>query len=81
MSMMIPPCLISSIGGMDFYIRQFGAPSVHDQFYTNQTLITAFETYITQVVSRYSSSTSIFSWEIANDPRYSISIHVIAFIY
>jgi mannan endo-1,4-beta-mannosidase len=47
---------------MDFYVRQLGATQEHDQFYVNQTLISAFENYITQVVTRYVDSPAIFAW-------------------
>ncbi|KAJ6630795.1 glycoside hydrolase family 5 protein [Mycena sp. CBHHK59/15] len=60
--------LSNDYGGMDAYVRAFGAES-HDAFYINETIIAAFENYTKQVVSRYVNSTSIFAWEIANDPR------------
>jgi mannan endo-1,4-beta-mannosidase len=66
--------LLSSVGGMDVYVRQLGMNLTHDQFFTNQTLINAFKNYITQVVSRYVNNTSVFSWEIANDPRYCCTL-------
>jgi hypothetical protein len=61
--------LIIIVGGMDLYVRQFGLQT-HDQFYTNPTVLTAFMNYTTQVVSRYVNSPSVFSYELANDPRY-----------
>ncbi len=48
-------------GGMDVYVRQFGATS-HDDFYTNEAIITTFENYTNQVVSRYVDSPAVFSW-------------------
>jgi mannan endo-1,4-beta-mannosidase len=66
--------LSNDYGGMDLYIRQLGVGLTHDQFYTDQTLIDAFENYITQIVSRYANNPAIFSWEIANDPRCNSSL-------
>ncbi|KAJ7940646.1 glycoside hydrolase family 5 protein [Mycena leptocephala] len=65
--------LSNDYGGMDAYVRAFGADS-HDAFYTNETIITAFENYTMQIVSRYVNSTSVLAWEIANDPRCNSSI-------
>ena len=53
---------------MDVYVRQHGLQH-HDSFYTNTTLIEAFKSYTAHVVKRYCKSTSVFGWEIANDPR------------
>ncbi|KAJ7285843.1 glycoside hydrolase family 5 protein [Mycena rebaudengoi] len=65
--------LSNDYGGMDAYVRAFGGSS-HDDFYTNETIITAFENYTTAVVSRYVNSPSVLAWEIANDPRCNSSI-------
>ncbi|KAJ7774818.1 glycoside hydrolase family 5 protein [Mycena metata] len=65
--------LSNDYGGMDAYVRAFGADS-HDAFYTNETIIAAFENYTTQIVTRYVNSTSVLAWEIANDPRCNSSI-------
>lgn len=56
---------VSLAGGMDLYVRQFGLKN-HDDFYTNETLIAAFENYTTQVVSRYVNSPAIFAWYDSN---------------
>ena len=61
--------LTCDAGGMDLYVQQFGL-NQHDQFYTNPNILTSFMNYTTQVVSRYTTSPAIFSWELANDPRY-----------
>ncbi|KAG6820366.1 hypothetical protein H0H93_001558 [Arthromyces matolae] len=66
--------LSNDYGGMDAYVRNFGGPLHHDQFYTNQTLIDAFTNYTTQIVSRYVNSTNVFGWELANDPRCNSSL-------
>ncbi|KAJ7273706.1 glycoside hydrolase family 5 protein [Mycena haematopus] len=65
--------LSNDYGGMDAYVRAFGADS-HDVFYTNETIITAFENYTSQIVSRYVNSTAVLAWELANDPRCNSSI-------
>ncbi|KIJ44355.1 glycoside hydrolase family 5 protein [Sphaerobolus stellatus SS14] len=53
---------------MDAYVRAHGL-NEHDQFYTNQTLINAFENYLKVLIPRYSNRTSLLAWEIANDAR------------
>ncbi|KAG1890996.1 glycoside hydrolase family 5 protein [Suillus subluteus] len=60
--------LSNNYGGMDLYVQQFGLQT-HDQFYTNPSILTSFMNYTTQVVSRYVNSPSVFSYELANDPR------------
>lgn len=56
--------LSNDYGGMDTYVRQYGLTN-HDQFYTNETLITAFHNFTTQVVSRYVDSPAIFAWFVS----------------
>jgi endo-1,4-beta-mannosidase len=58
-----------TLGGMDLYVQQFGLQT-HDQFYTDSSILTSFLNYTTQVVSRYVNSPAVFSYELANDPRY-----------
>lgn len=53
---------ISTAGGMDLYVRQLGDIHQHDQFFVNETIITAFMNYTTQIVSRYVNSPSVFAW-------------------
>ncbi|PBK96850.1 glycoside hydrolase [Armillaria gallica] len=65
--------LSNDFGGMDTYIRQFGG-SKHDEFYTNATLLAAFQNYTTQIVTRYVNNPTVFSWWIANDPRCNSSV-------
>lgn len=57
---------------MDLYVRQFGLEA-HDQFYTDQSILNSFMNFTTQVVSRYVNSPAVFSWELANDPRFYTS--------
>jgi mannan endo-1,4-beta-mannosidase len=64
--------LCNDYGGMDAYVREFG--SVHDDFYTNDTIINHFTNYTSQIVSRFSNSATIFAWEVANDPRCASSV-------
>jgi mannan endo-1,4-beta-mannosidase len=47
---------------MDVYVRQLGDNLRHDQFYTNQTLIEAFQNYTTAVVSRYKDNPFVLGW-------------------
>ncbi|KAG2070355.1 hypothetical protein BDR04DRAFT_1076739 [Suillus decipiens] len=55
-------------GGMDLCVRQFGLQN-HDDFYMSDTVLTAFQNYITQIVWRYLNSPAVVSWELANDAR------------
>ncbi|KAL5511862.1 hypothetical protein ACEPAH_5080 [Sanghuangporus vaninii] len=66
--------LSNDFGGMDAYVREFGAERQHDTFYLNETIVNIFKNYTTQVVSRYVDSPALLSWELANDPRCSSSI-------
>ncbi|KAF5327780.1 hypothetical protein D9619_004756 [Psilocybe cf. subviscida] len=66
--------LSNDYGGMDAYVREFGESSNHDEFYTNPTIMSHFLNYTSVIVSRYRNNTSIFSWEVANDPRCGSSL-------
>ncbi|EJD06057.1 glycoside hydrolase family 5 protein [Fomitiporia mediterranea MF3/22] len=66
--------LSNDFGGMDAYVREFGATRQHDEFYLNETIVNIFKNYTTQVVNRYKDSPAILAWELANDPRCSSSI-------
>ncbi|KAI5791926.1 glycoside hydrolase superfamily [Geopyxis carbonaria] len=55
-------------GGMDVYINALGGSSRAD-FYTSETIKDAYKAYVKAVVSRYSSSSAILSWQLANEPR------------
>ncbi|PPQ71971.1 hypothetical protein CVT24_008188 [Panaeolus cyanescens] len=66
--------LSNDYGGMDVYVREFGHATMHDEFYTNETIINIFNNYTTQVVKRYVNSPAIFGWELANDPRCNSTI-------
>lgn len=72
----LPPGFLSNdYGGMDAYVRShIPVNGTHDQFFTNQTLINAFQNYLDVVIPRYANSSAVFSWEIANDPRCNSTI-------
>ncbi|KAG2137836.1 glycoside hydrolase family 5 protein [Suillus bovinus] len=65
--------LSNDYGGMDLYVRQFGLQN-HDDFYTNNQILTAFQNYTKQIVLRYLNSPAVFSWELANDARCNSTI-------
>lgn len=54
-------------GGMAAYIKAYGGS--HTDWYTNSDIQQAYQTYIKAVVSRYQSSSAVFAWELANEPR------------
>jgi mannan endo-1,4-beta-mannosidase len=66
-----------AFGGMDQYGVWFQTANFHDQFYTNAQSRQAFKNYISVLVNRvnsvnqrkYSEDPTIFSWELANEPR------------
>ncbi|KAG1733261.1 glycoside hydrolase family 5 protein [Suillus occidentalis] len=58
--------LSNDFGGMDLYVRQFGLQN-HDDFYTNDNILSAFQAYTKVIVLRYFNSPAVFSWELAND--------------
>ena len=55
-------------GGMDVYVENLGG-SDHSAFYTDATIQDAYKNYVTAIVNRYESSSAIFAWELANEPR------------
>ncbi|PKY00451.1 endo-beta-1,4-mannanase [Aspergillus campestris IBT 28561] len=55
-------------GGMAAYAKAYGG-STSEDFYGNEKAQAAYKTYIKAVVSRYSNSSGIFAWELANEPR------------
>lgn len=54
-------------GGINAYVKAFGGSK--EGFYTNDAMQAAYRAYIKAVISRYSDSTAIFAWELANEPR------------
>jgi mannan endo-1,4-beta-mannosidase len=43
--------------------------ATHEAFYTNPSIISAYEKYISVWVNRYKNDPTIFAWELANEPR------------
>ncbi|KAL7274196.1 hypothetical protein RUND412_002911 [Rhizina undulata] len=58
----------SDYGGMDVYVSNLGG-SGHSSFYTDTNIQTAYKNYVATIVNRYKSSSAIFSWQLANEPR------------
>ncbi|KAH0608815.1 uncharacterized protein H6S33_001043 [Morchella sextelata] len=56
-------------GGMDVYVNALASGSGHSAFYTNSAIQTAYKNYVSTIVNRYKSSSAIFSWQLANEPR------------
>ena len=57
------------LGGINTYTNIYGGS--HNDFYTNQKAQDAYKKWIKFIVSRYRTSTAIFSWELCNEPRCS----------
>jgi mannan endo-1,4-beta-mannosidase len=57
----------SDYGGINAYTTAFGGNST--SWYTTPVIQKAYRRYIKAVVSRYSQSSAIFAWELANEPR------------
>ncbi|KAM0719460.1 hypothetical protein Q7P37_005365 [Cladosporium fusiforme] len=55
-------------GGMAAYFDYAGITS-NAEWYTSEKAQAQYQAYIKAVVSRYSSSSAIFAWELANEPR------------
>jgi mannan endo-1,4-beta-mannosidase len=53
---------------MAAYCSYFGISDITD-WYTNSEAQAQYQKYIAAVVSRYKTSTAVFSWELANEPR------------
>jgi mannan endo-1,4-beta-mannosidase len=59
----------SDYGGMAAYVTAFGGNT--STWYTNAAAQAQYQAYIKAVVSRYKTSTAVFAWELANEPRCS----------
>lgn len=57
----------SDYGGMPAYNTYYGTNKT--TWYTDSRVQAQYKAYIQAVVSRYSSSSAIFAWELANEPR------------
>jgi mannan endo-1,4-beta-mannosidase len=55
-------------GGMQAYLDYYGG-STHQDWYQSSTIQAQYQKYIKTVVSRYSNSSAVFAWELANEPR------------
>lgn len=55
-------------GGMAAYFSYAGI-SDNTQWYNSTKAQTQYQKYIKAVVSRYSNSSTVFAWELANEPR------------
>ena len=55
-------------GGMKAYFKACGASSYED-WYKSSSCQDMYQAYTKAVVSRYTDSSSIFAWELANEPR------------
>ncbi|KAK3905071.1 glycoside hydrolase superfamily [Staphylotrichum tortipilum] len=56
-------------GGINAYVNAFGGSA--STWYTNTAAQAQYQKYIEAVVSRYKTSTAVFAWELANEPRCS----------
>lgn len=56
-------------GGMQAYCTYYGISLT--SWYTSSAAQAQYQKYIAAVVSRYKTSTAIFAWELANEPRCS----------
>lgn len=54
-------------GGMAAYVAAFGGNT--STWYTDAASQDQYRTYIQAVVSRYSASPAVLTWELANEPR------------
>lgn len=55
-------------GGMAAYFEYAGISS-NAEWYTSEKAQTQYKAYIEAVVSRYKTSSAVFAWELANEPR------------
>lgn len=68
--MVVCPSRSEHSGGANSYRRSVYGGS-HTTWYTNSAAQAQYRTYIKAVVSRYITSTAVFAWELANEPRCS----------
>lgn len=57
----------NDFGGMNAYTVAYGGNKT--TWYTMPNIQAAYQNYIKAVVSRYQTSSAIFAWELANEPR------------
>ncbi|KAK1941959.1 putative mannan endo-1 [Phytophthora citrophthora] len=58
----------SDYGGMDVYVKQLGG-KYHDDFYTDETIKTAYKNFVKTFVKRYADEETIMAWELCNECR------------
>ena len=54
-------------GGMKAYVAAFGGSK--ETWFTNAQAQAQYKAFVKAVVSRYATSSAIFAWELANEPR------------
>lgn len=54
-------------GGMGAYVTAYGGSKTG--WYSDEKIQSVYQAYIKAVVSRYKTSSAIFAWELANEPR------------
>jgi mannan endo-1,4-beta-mannosidase len=57
----------SDYGGIPAYVKAFGG--TQEGWYTNTAAQTQYKKYVKAVVGRYTNSSAVFAWELANEPR------------
>jgi len=57
----------SDYGGVPAYMTYYDV--TQEQWYTDSSSQATYQAYVKAVVSRYSTSTAIFAWELMNEPR------------
>lgn len=54
-------------GQIDYVNNLLGNGTSQAEFYTNPTVVNAYESYVSEIVTRYKDSPAIFAWELANE--------------
>jgi len=52
----------------DVYVQQLGG-TYHDDFYTSETIKTAYKNFVDTFVTRYADDDTIMAWELCNECR------------
>ncbi|KAL9113723.1 MAG: hypothetical protein Q9227_002168 [Pyrenula ochraceoflavens] len=58
----------SDYGGMPAYVTAFGLAN-QQAWFTDTAAQAQYQKYISAVVARYKTSSAVFAWELANEPR------------
>jgi len=67
----------NDFGGMNQYVKWVASADEHDDFYSNEEIKKAYKDYVKYLLNRkntytgliYKEDPTIFSWELANEPR------------